>query len=171
MTATECKYWKKLCACMCICMHLCQTHSYLCVFPLWRSWQATEPPSSGCSNASEHKEPHSESSAVVSHTHTVSQEDTRAHPAHSLESLWKAMCTYTAVKHSQENIKQYRTVREEEMKEKTQRSPHLSMNCLPPAISSAVIYAHQTYTGIIPAAYNNILVYLRISGVHIPCVK
>ncbi|CAJ1080112.1 Hypothetical predicted protein [Xyrichtys novacula] len=29
--------------------------------------------------------------------------------------------------------------------------------CPPPAVSSAVIYAHQTYTGIIPTAYNNIL--------------
>jgi len=34
--------------------------------------------------------------------HPHSQEDTQTHPAHSLESLRKAVCTYTAVKHSQE---------------------------------------------------------------------
>lgn len=38
--------------------------------------------------------------------HPHSQEDTRTHPAHSLESLRKAMCTFTAVEHSQQNIKQ-----------------------------------------------------------------
>lgn len=72
------------------------------------------------------------------------------------------MCTCTAVKHSQESIRHKKKAwrrRNESLEDgtKTRRSPHLSRNRLPPAISSNVICFHQTYTGMIPTAYNNIL--------------
>lgn len=130
---------------MCICMHLCQTHSFqsLCVFPCFEElagdiiWvrQCLKNTKSPIQRT---QQPYPTPTQSRGH---------QTHPAHSLESLWKAMCTCTAVKHSQENIRQRRKVkkkREQEDGTKTWRPPPLSRNCLPPAFSSTRIYVHQT---------------------------
>lgn len=81
--------------------------------------------------------------------HPHGQEDSQTHPAHTAWSHYgKALCTYTAVKHSQENIQHYKKVQRGGKKDgtKTWRSPscHLPDGDL-------------RLSGFIPAASNNIL--------------
>lgn len=137
---------RRICVQLCVCMHSRQSNLFqcLCAFPSFRILKATERSSSGCSSAHKHKEPHSEASAAaaVSHRHS---DPSRTQPG---------VIMGTTEIHRWKQWSQEKKKKSERMKLKP---AHVSRKCLPPAGSSAVIYAHQTYTGITHTAYNNIL--------------
>lgn len=117
---------------LCICMHL--RHALSVFLPLSRGWRATEPPSSGRSNTSKYKEPHSEAPTAILHTHTAKR--TPRAIQHTAWSHYGKQCVgLLAVKHSQENVKPKKWQSLEDGT-KTWRSPQSVQELSPPLLPS-----------------------------------
>lgn len=158
-------------------MHLCHTPSkFLCVFP---SLEELADDGAAIIWAQQyletHKEPHSEASAAISHTHTVKR--TPGPIQHTAWSHYGKQCVLSQRWniHSK-TLSRERTRRRwnesTEDETKTWSSSHLPGSRLPPAVSSPLICVHQTYTGIVPTAYNNILQFQlseELRGPHTTC--